>query len=202
MKLKLSRGTPKRRHDILLITGDGKLLRHDIAEFLEWDKKHDVMCIGKSGKAYPGTIQHYADIDAEEGKWVSENLCKAYPGKVNGVVTRHTLGEVPWFDACWDLVGNPWPDEDVMWHGSTSFFALLVGLEMGYKRIVLAGCPLDSNGHWCFPGEKYGPRWTGATYQVWFEFTKDPRAQQARSMSGYTKILLDKPNRGFFDGVS
>jgi len=191
----------RRRHDVLLITGDGKLLELDIAQFLEWDVPHDTMCIGKSGKAYPGKIQHYADVDADEGKWVAENLDKAYPGKINGEIIRHTLGEVDWFDAGWDLVGNPWPSEDVMWHGSTSFFAVLAGLEMGYKRIILAGCPLDSNGHWCFPDEKDGPKWTGATYQVWFEFTNDIRSDLVRSMSGYTKILLGDPRKEFFDGV-
>ena len=190
----------KRKEDVLLITGDGKLLLEDIREFLDWNISHDVMSIGKSIKAYPGKVQHYADVDAEEGKWVAENLKEIYPDRINGKIIRHTLGEVPWFDAGWDLEGAYWPSEDIMWHGSTALFAVLVGLEMGYKRIVLAGCPLDSNGHWCFPQEKTGPRWTGETYQVWFEFTKDPRRFQVRSMSGYTRILLSRPDKGYFHG--
>ena len=192
----------KRYNDVLLITGDGSNLVNDINEFLAWDVPHDVMAIGRSIKAYPEQIAHYADIDADEGKWVADNLHNNYPKKINGITVRHTLGVVDWFDAGWDLVGNPWPSDEVMWHGSTSFFAVLVGLELGYKRIVLAGCPLDSKGHWYFPDEDWGPKWTGETYQVWFEFTLDERKRKCRSMSGYTEILLGRPDKEFFDGFS
>ena len=191
-----------RKNDVLVISGDGKMLLEDLAYVETFKVPYDIMAIGKSIKAHKRPIDHYADIDAEEGKWVAENLKMQYPEQINDKLVRHTLGDVPWFDVAWDLVGNPWESEDVMWHGSTAFFALLVGLEMEYSRIVLCGCPLDSKGHWCFPGEKWGPKWTGETYQVWFEFTQDPRSARVRSCSGYTKILLNEPTRSFFDGIS
>jgi hypothetical protein len=193
----------KRNNDVLVISGDGKLLVEDLAFIDSFNVDYDIMAIGKSVRAHKKVIDHYVDIDAEEGKWVAENLQTIYPLNVlDNKIVRHTLGDVEWFDTAWDLVGNPWPSEDVMWHGSTSFFALLVALEMQYERIILAGCPLDSKGHWCFPNETWGPKWTGETYQVWFEFALDPRAAHVRSCSGYTKILLKEPDRGFLNGFS
>jgi hypothetical protein len=79
---------------------------------------------------------------------------------------------------------------DVMWHGSSALFSVLIGLEMGYTRIYLAGCPLDSKGHWYFPDEDYGPRWTMETYQAWLDFMDTPEAQRVRSLSGYTAKML------------
>ena len=205
MKLALTKETvPIKRHsDVLLVTGDGKLLKEDLHEFFQWHILHDTMCIGRSIGAYPGQIQHYADIDADECKWVLENLHETYPGKFNGNLYKHTLGHVDWCNTGWDLMDNPWPKDDyITWHGSTALFAMLIGLEMGYKRIVLAGCPIDSKGHWMFPDEDYGPQWAGETYQAWFEFMKTAQKGMVRSLSGYTKILLSQPDKDFFDGFS
>lgn len=209
LKLSLQREGKKisRKKDILLITGDGKSLLKDLERFFFYNHhKHDVMGIGRSLQAYPGIVQHYVDVDSDAGKWVAETLECIYPDKINGALIKHTLGgsdDAPWFDNTWDLADDPFPHaKDMMWHGSSGLFALLVGLEMGYKRIVLAGCPMDSKGHWYFPGIEYGPVWTFESYQAWFEFTLDPRKRRVRSCSGYTEILLGAPDEDFFNGIS
>ena len=164
------------------------------------------MSIGRSIQAYPGIVQHYVDVDSDAGKWVAESLESTYPEKINGALIKHTLGDkddAPWFDNTWDLLEDPFPySEDVMWHGSSALFAVLVALEMGYKRIVLAGCPMDNKGHWYFPEIEHGPIWTPESYHAWFEFTLDKRKRLVRSCSGYTGILLGAPDEVFFNGLS
>ena len=199
MKLQL-RKTDKplnRGADVLLITADGKTLKKDLAIFLNWEVPHDTMCIGRSIKAYPGIIQHYADVDSDAAVWVVENLKKNHPTKINGHLHTHTLGECKGFSVDWDVASCPWPAEDVMWHGSTALFAVLAGLEMGYSRIILAGAPLDSKGHWYYQSEAFGPRWTGETYQAWFEFAMMMESGNVKSLSGYTRQILGEPKQNW-----
>ena len=180
----------KRKRDVLLITGDGKTLPADLQNFYNMDIAHDTMCMGRSLQLVPKRIEHYSDVDADNDKWVIENLEKNHPDKVTPETLKHTLGFVEWCDCDWDIKNCPWPMADVMFHGSTALFSVLIGLKMGYKRIYLAGCPIDSKGHWYFVDEEYGPRWSMETYQVWLEFSQTEDADKVRSLSGYTKTLL------------
>ena len=190
----------RRNNDILLVCGDGKLLKEDISDFLGWGIPYDTLCIGRSIQAVPGKVLHYADVDAEAGMWAAENLEKNNPSKINGQIFKHTIGDMRGFDIDWDLDNCTFDIEDGRWHGSTSLFSVLIGLEMGYKRIVLAGCPLDSKGHWYSQESESGPKWDGFNYQAWFEFVKDRRSHKVRSLSGYTKILLNTVDEEFLHG--
>lgn len=183
--------------DRVLICGDGKLLLKDIKTFLDWKLKHDAYCVGRSIQAYPGAVSHYADVDADAGFWVASNVEKNHPEKVGeaGYICKHTLGGCPAFHFDWEINGAPWDMDEVLWHGSTGLFAVLTAIEMGYKKIVLAGMPIDSKGHWYFPDEDYGPKWTMETYQNWFEFAALPAAKKVKSLSGYTALLLGEPTK-------
>lgn len=185
-----------RENDVLLITGDGKTLPADLEYFFSLKTAHDVLCMGRSIQLYPGFVNHYVDVDSDAGAWVLENLAKNHAGKVgpDGILT-HTLGYVDWVDCDWDIKECPWPMADVMWHGSSALFSVLIALEMGYTRIYLAGCPMDSKGHWYFPDEDYGPRWSMETYPAWMDFARTSAAKKVRSLSGYTLQLLG----GYFD---
>jgi len=185
---------------LLLITGDGKTLPEDLKRFLGKNLPHDAMCIGRSIGLYPWKVQHYVDVDADAGKWVLENLDKNHP-RVGSPIT-HTLGAVDWVDIGWDVVDCPISSDEILWHGSTALFGVLIGLAMGYRRIVLAGVPMDSKGHWYFENEKWGPKWTMESYQAWFEFAGTDRAANVASMSGYTRLLLGEPCKYFYKCVS
>lgn len=182
----------KKNADILLVCGDGKTLPDDIANFMNERVYHDVLCIGRSIKLYPGIVHHYADVDADAGKNVVDTLHANNPDK--GKPVTHTLGSVEWFDIGWEITNQIIPSDEVIWHGSTGLFAVLIGLAMGYRRIALAGCPMDSKGHWYYPEETYGPKWTMESYQSWLEFAACNEAGLVRSMSGYTKTLLGRPD--------
>lgn len=192
IRLKLIKSPPKKLRDnsVLLITGDGQGLEEDLGEFLSWHIDHDVMCIGRSIRKYPFHVKHYTDVDSDAGKWVLENLYKTHPKK--GRPIRHTLGDVDWCDACWDSDDIDIDPEDVRWHGSSALFGALIGLEMGYGAIVLAGCPMDKMGHWYYGPEHRGPNWQYSDLAAWLEFKKDARSNAVRSLSGYTAQVLDR----------
>ena len=187
-------------NQLLLITGDGKTLPADLKAFLELNLPHDVACIGRSISIYPWAVKHYVDVDSDAGKWTLEKLDDLFP-RANSPIT-HTLGAVDWVDVGWEVDGQEIESDEVLWHGSTALFAVLIGLAMRYKRIVLAGCPMDSKGHWYFPDQKEGPRWTPESYQNWFEFAATEQAANVSSMSGYTAQLLGKPCKHFFNCIS
>lgn len=181
-------------HPVCLVTGDGRSLPHDITAFLSWNIEHDVYAIGRSLKAYPGHIDHYADVDGDSAVWVVSNLEKNNPEKCNGYVYKHTLGEVKGFNVAWDIEQSPWDMDEVMWHGSTSLFCALTAVAMGYERVVLAGCPLDSAGHWYHAASETGPSWHGKCYTAWLDFARSDESKRVRSLSGYTKQIVGEPS--------
>lgn len=196
MYLKLHR--PEKRinksHPVLLITGDGRSLMPDMKEFLSWDISHDVGCIGRSVNVYPGPVDHWFNVDASEAIWWAKNLL-ATPKNGNGIL-RHTLGEVDGYDMDWEAV-DEWPiiTDTEIWHGSTSLFAAMCAVSMGYEKIILAGCPMDQKGHWYFDESITGPRWSVECFMAWLEFAKQPESKRVRSMSGYTGQILGQPNK-------
>jgi len=178
----------ERKADHLLIVGDGSCVREDLEKL--WaispfeDSETDIMSVGRSISLL-GEVRHWANVDANEAKWWAEHLP---PKNRSELPYRHTIGEYPWFDMDWRPEGLFWEPKEVLWHGSSALFGVYVGLGLGYEKITLAGCPLDSSGH--FYAENHTVRWTGETYQAWLEFAKDHRASRVESLSGYTKQIL------------
>ncbi len=168
----------KRDHDYLLITGDGRPLPCDIETFLQFHIPHDVMAIGRSIKAYPGNIKHWVNVDGPGSKWWAEHL--PHPA------VRHTIGECEGYDVIWD---DSQPDGEP-WYGSSALFATLIGLILGYKGIVLAGCPMDREGHWYFGEEHKGPEWREEDFEIWKDFARLPQAKRVKSLSGFTREVL------------
>lgn len=196
LEIKEAHRPVSRISDTLLISGDGWSAPDDIERFNELLESYDIMAIGRSIELHNGhPVDHWANVDSDSSvHWARTLPLTARNGEQP---IRHTLGPCKEFDVDWDIVGDiPWQIDEVMWHGSTAFFAVLAGLELGYKKLVLAGVPMDSKGHWYFDQKEYpGPPWTYQSYQAWFEFAETKEAKQVRSMSGYTKTLLGKPTR-------
>ena len=169
----------KRIEDNLLITGDGRSLQDDISSFYEMGIGHDTMCIGRSVKLpYVSPVKHWVNVDGPGSKWWAEHL--------TGSPVRHTIGECDGYDVIWDD-GRP---DGEPWYGSSALFATLIGLTLGYKAILLAGCPLDKEGHWYFGEEWKGPEWREEDYQAWINFSKLPEAKKVKSLSGFTREVL------------
>ena len=182
------------KNPIVLITADGRTLLKDIERFLAFKVPHDVYCVARSYKAIPGRMNHWANVDSSGSKWWAEHLP---PNKIYRDTIRHTHGDVndkePGFDVNWDVIGSNYDPRDVRWHGSTSLFAVYTAIAMGYKKLVLAGSPLDTNGHWYDPPNMQGPQWDGETYRAWLDFAKAKEGKMVKSLSGYTAQILGEP---------
>jgi hypothetical protein len=162
--------------------GDGSTLKSDLESFLKDSIPHDVMAIARSFKQYNGNILHWAMVDSEANRWWAEHL----PLMNNdSFPIRHTLGECDGFDVNWD----DGQEDGALWHGTSALFATLVALNLGYEKIILAGCPMDLNGHWYFPDET-GPYWKKEDYEIWREFAKTEESKKVSSLSGFTKEVL------------
>lgn len=188
MRLKLVKAhKPLVTHNpIVMITGDGASLPEDVKRFRELCQEYDTACIGRSIKFVDPPVDHFVDVDCAESIWWAKNL----PDKWRNGPLRHTMGEMDGYDVDWEVEGCPWDQSEVVWHGSTSLFAAMICLELGYKKVILAGCPLDRKGHWYFPPEHKGPNWTAECYIAWMDFSQQPEASRVRSLSGYTKIIM------------
>lgn len=181
-----------RNHDTVLILGDGRTAPADMHRFLNHEIPHDVISIGRSVNLYDGDVQHWANVDGADSKWWAEHL----PPKNSGrCPVRHTIGELEWYDCIWD---DGLPD-GTPWNGSSAMFATLIALHMEYRKIVLAGCPLDENGHWFSPENERGPIWEGGTYRAWLDFSQEDDAVRVRSMSGYTAKIVGEVTRSWLE---
>jgi len=193
-----SRVLYERSQDVVLITGDGRSLPGDLDCFLSWGIPHEVMAIGRSITKYPGNVQHWANVDGSDSKWWAEHLPLKNDGKMP---IRHSLGDLPGYDIDWEIKDCAWVDDHVLWHGSSALFAVFISLALGFKKIVLAGCPLDSNGHWFFPEDIKGPRWTVESFMAWLDFAREPEAAKVRSLSGYTAQIVGEATREWASGI-
>ena len=173
-------------HPVVMITGDGMSLPEDVKLFKTFCRDYDTACIGRSIKFIDPPVDHFVDVDCAESMWWAKNL----PDKWRNGPLRHTMGEMEGYDVDWEVENCPWDQSEVTWHGSSSLFAVLACIEMGYELIVLAGCPLDRSGHWYYPPEYAGPNWTAECYIAWMDFSQQPQAARVRSLSGYTKIIM------------
>ena len=207
MKVKLHNAPSRdigRYSDVLLVLGDGDSLKVDMKKFLSWDVRHDASAVGRGIKVYPGYVRHWFCGDGDTSIWWAKNLPNGH-----GTI-RHCMGEVDGFDADWDLEQPDYHyctitgESNVgRMHGSSAMFATLAGLALGYEKIVLAGCPMDMNGHFYWPDKKketLGPIWLGVDFMAWIDFREQQEAQRVRSMSGYTAKLLGEATEGWLNG--
>jgi hypothetical protein len=183
-----------RSKDTVLVCGDGATLPEDVKVFESFGVDHDVYCINRSMLYFKRPIAHWAAIDAEESLWFSENLTSAVRPE-NGTILRHTIGWCPMgYDIHWK-VNQEFENETQkhVWAGNSGYFGVLTALAMGYKKVILAGMPLDTKPHWYESNDKLGPNWVGQTYRTWIDFTrKHPKSDYVRSLSGYSAFILGR----------
>jgi hypothetical protein len=80
--------------------------------------------------------------------------------------------------------------------GSSSLFGVQIGLELGYRRIILAGVPFDASGRFYFPPWKNGHDYAGSDgWETWELLKANGTLKNVRSMSGRTRQLLGAPER-------
>jgi hypothetical protein len=193
-----------RTSDTVLITGDGRCLAKDIKEFLSWKIPHDLYAVNRSLVFHDRQVDHWAAVDIEECTWFTSNLAKHHEEKKP--IIRHSIGGetqspgfrgLGLFDVYWQMdfdFENEFQRR--IFTGNTGYFAILTSLVMGYKKIIIAGMPLDNNSHWYEQEEEPGPHWSSLTYMQWMDFKlKHPLAGCVKSMQGYSAFILGQATK-------
>jgi hypothetical protein len=85
--------------------------------------------------------------------------------------------------------------------GSSGLFAAMVGLALGYDKIILAGVPIDGSGHFFDPPGKEVNQFLGQNIKWEWEHARDTYFKgRVRSLSGRTKEWLGEPMEGWING--
>ncbi len=179
-------------NDVVLLTGDGLTLPTDVKQFESWGIPHDVFCCNRSPLFFEREINHWGAVDAEESAWLSQ-----YHKLENGRFLRHVIGFCQGYDAYW-FIDQPVDSEfgRRMWAGNSGYFGMMASLAMGYKKVVIAGMPLDRNRHWYDTEGTEGPHWVPDTYTIWMDYKIErPEAAKVRSLSGYSKFIMGEATK-------
>jgi hypothetical protein len=182
-----------REHDTVLISGDGATLPDEVKQFESWGIGHDIFAVNKSLLFFQRPILHWTAVDAEESAWFAENLKEDVLPNNGHRLLRHTIGICTiGYDAYWEAV--EFMENEIqarLWVGNTGYFAMLAAIYMGYKKIILAGIPLDTNHCWYEHADEVGPHWVPETYTTWMDFKmKVPEANRVKSLGGYSAFIL------------
>lgn len=191
------------KNKTVLITGDGDCLGDDVTRFEAFGVPHDVYCVNRSMLWFERPINHWAAVDCEESMWFTENLNSKIGGNGHKIL-RHCIGILPYgFDVFWRAANfnDMTPTGQHLWQGNSVFLAILSSLKMGYEKVILAGVPLDTNKHWYDPEGLKGPNWLGRVYRQWMDFQLEhPKADNIRSMGGYSAFILGKATKEWING--
>lgn len=191
-----------RGHPVVFITGDGRCLPDDVAEFESWGIPHDLYCVNRSMLFFQRQVDHWAAIDIEESVWFSENVTKLVEPERR--ITRHTIGHGSFaYDVYWEM-DIEYDNEFVrrVLVGNTGYFAILTCVAMGYEKIIIGGMPLNMDSCWYEPEDAEGPNWMGWTFVQWMDFKmQSPHADKVRSMQGYTEFILGKADKEWVNAV-
>jgi hypothetical protein len=165
-------------HDkILIVMGSADCLHDDLRKINKVNA--DYMAVNEAGILYLSTIQHWATYHPVYFPGYVQ-LRKALGGNTDFITHSHKSFINP--DNLKDEVNKIWPLPKVnpgytdFRSGSSTLFGVDVGLNLGYKNIVVCGAPLE--GHY----EQYREAWVRS-----LPFLKG----KVISMSGWTKRLLN-----------
>ena len=186
------------KHPILLIVGSAPCVLDDLAALPGHDR-FDFMLIG-AGSPATLNIQHLSHHVSHENDFGAINERRGY----NGLNTNYaTFSNRPhpypglqvWPELtpptcaydCNPRFASDDPRNLHHYSGSSAMLGLKVGLRLGYRKIILAGVPINE-GHY-------------AAFQVGWRLNADLlRRCPVRSMSGFTRELLGEYTEEWLNG--
>lgn len=151
----------------------------------------DLIAINGMAFFYPGPkLRHAVSMHPKELEYW-RSLRKIYEGQDGETFLTHSYK--PRADVTWNIrSGNG---------GTSALLAVMVGLALGYGKIILCGVPMDGSGHF------YDPPGIGSVQftQDWLETEWKKTADvffkgRVRSMSGRTRDWLGEPTREWING--
>lgn len=172
----------------LLIVGGARCVWDDIAQLpggrdalAKW--RGGIMAVNDIGCHIHRDITHWATLHGEYmAGWLAYRLGHNYGDR--GHVYTHGAKSHAGIQNVWNMQ---------LRGGSSGLFAAILARLLGYEEIVLAGMPIDGQGHY------YDPPWLdlgqfGRADHLEWEWARDNVfAGRVKSLSGHTKLLLGAP---------
>lgn len=151
---------------LLIIAGDGPNLEEELREVEAFGLQYDLMVLNRASRR----------VAPRKFKW----LATCHPDVFREPQADHPyllVGPMPCADREWD---SPWHTG-----GGSAMYATLLGLEgLGFDRIILCGCPLETGDYlYNFEADR-----------IWVERARVVFRGRVRSMSGNTRMLLGSPD--------
>ncbi len=172
-----------------MVMGTGRCIWDDLTyKFTPVEDKAAIIAVNNMILHWKGRVHHGVSLHPEEPiLW--RDLRRCYRCDRSHVNTHSYRVEEKFREACeylWDIEGS--------FAGTSTLLATLVGLALGYNKIILAGVPLDKSGHFydppdvqtAFNASSIKAEWIKAA-QLWFR-------GRVRSCSGWTRELLGGPD--------
>jgi len=164
----------------VIILGCGRCLYDDLVRYPNPDV--DVMAVNWAGFLYPMDKRHFVTLHGEElPHYLALNRIHY---KQRGHIFTHALDNA---EVVWDF------DEPEIGNGTSSLFAVLIALVLGYNPVILAGVPLDNSGNFYHPLEYKVNAWEkSGTHDKWLEY-RPLFMNRVFSLSGFTREILGEP---------
>lgn len=180
-----------------VVLGSARCIWDDMAK-IDFSKV-EVIAVNDMIVHYKGELHHAVSLHPEEPplwkqlRWT--NGCDSgghiythshrYPSHI-----KHPNGEFKaehGLDFIWELEGGR--------GGSSGLFACMIGLALGYDKIILAGIPLDGNGHFFDPPGKETTQFLAQNITWEWENANEKYFKgRVKSLSGRTKDVLGYPS--------
>ena len=165
----------------LLIMGGARCVWEDLEAIGKFDGHK--MAVNDIGSHYHGGIRHWVTLHPDYmAGWMKYRMGHNYGNR--GHVQTHSLKHHP-------DIAHYWPLEEI--GGSSGLAAVLIGLLLGYSEIVLAGIPMDGQGHYFDPPKGRSALDGTGQDQPWFWCRDNVFNGRVKSMSGKTKGWLGAP---------
>jgi hypothetical protein len=187
------------RKGLALVLGTARCVWEDLQKLSHFTRSQAEI-IGINGMIlfWPGRIHHGISMHPGElDLW--RRLRHRYEGRDQAEFLTHTCknenslqpgasGKISLagFDWCWDIVGAI--------GGTSGLFAVMVGLALGYEKIILAGVPMDGSGHLYDPPGTESTQFTQDWLETeWKKISAVYFNDRVRSLSGRTRDWLGAP---------
>lgn len=172
-----------------LVLGSANCLRDDIAAALRLSEFEGVVAAKHAGIEWSGPLDAWVSLHPDKfGALIAEREKKGYES------ANRLFGHIPVGGVC---EGTSYKFEGQKRSGSSGLFAAKVAIDLGFDRLVLCGIPLEKE-----KGRIDGKdHWNGAySFRQGFLEAIPTLAGRARSMSGWTQVILGTPTSEWLNG--
>ena len=160
-----------------------------------------ICAIKYAGVLWPGEIDYWVSLHVEKFQpFISKREEMGYPPAERIIVHREQL---PREFGKWQFPeGNVTIQPEFRWtkngsSGSSSLYAIKCLMKEGYEKIILCGCPMDSNAGHLEPDAKKRFGKSAEHFKKGWGQALPFIGENVRSMSGWTRELLGEPDRGW-----